>query len=185
MRELVRQQASLVWVAGRPAAWARDHMLLAATVPTTMTVGFAIGAGLFLGVSISTAELASTAALGLGSGLAVGAVFGAVPMLLQYVRGRVSLPMIAVLLGCLATTVSYWAGTAVAAMLVAPVSFNILVALNSIVTGLVVGGMWLPYTMASVTGRGSWLVLVTSALAVVPVAGVGFAALLGSKALIG
>jgi hypothetical protein len=157
------------YLVGSPRSWALDSAMLLAALPWMAAVALMVDAVTTFGVGVLYLFLEQVAGGVLLLSLlaaAGGAMVGAVaPRVLEGLRGRVPLPLLALLYGTVASTVMYGAGLAATAL--APAYLPMFMTPFVLaVTGLTATLVWLPYTMARVLQGPRGLVLVgASALA--------------------
>jgi hypothetical protein len=144
--------APLARVTGRRRDWARDAALVG------LVTGYTGPAWLIYGLGLHPHLVACALAGGL-----VGAMLGAVaPDVLDLVRGRVSLPALAVSLPVLGFFLG-WGAAALAADLVgAPVGAA--ARFGAVALAGQIALFWLPYTVATVTRLPRWPVLLIACL---------------------
>lgn len=155
---VLRSETLPARVTGRPVSWSRDGAIVGAVT------GYVGPASVLFGLSLHPWLLACTLGFALG-----GAVLGAwLSAVLEQVRGRVPLPVLAVVVPALAVgSGSLWAAF-LAWMVEAPVALSMTFAVVAI--AFQVGVFWFPYTMLAVLGRARWP-LVVAACTVSPLLG--------------
>jgi hypothetical protein len=170
-------------IVGSSRSWAVDQALLLAALPpavlTPMTLwsasrlGWPAALRLFV-VDLGPGVLLWSLCAGVG-----GAVVGwGSPRLLEALRGKVPLPLLAILYASLYANVVFGTGALLLLAAGTPLLQTSMLPFFALVSGVSLGLAWLPYTMARVVGAGRGPVLVGTGLLTVVVSAVSWLVLL-------